>query len=96
MRPPRRGCATTPLSEDLRQLVTGASAVIRSVDESADTVIALKRALQEAEELARRHGFDVTGLGVVLDIDPPAPDVPDYAAIQEERAVVRAEVIDRL
>jgi hypothetical protein len=52
--------------------------------------------LGEAQDLARFHGFEVTGTGEVLDVHPPAPDTADYAEIQAERVLVRAEVADRV
>lgn len=84
------------LAEDLRRLVAGVSAVRRSVGEASEVALALTRALTEAQDLARFHGFEVTGAGAVLDVHPPGPSVPDYAAIQAERAIVRDEVTDRV
>ncbi|MGH3930401.1 MAG: alpha/beta hydrolase, partial [Pseudonocardiaceae bacterium] len=84
------------LAEDLRRLVAGVAAVLRSVGEASDAALAITRALTEAQDLARFHGFEVTGAGAVLDVHPPGPSVPDYAAIQAERAMVRDEVTDRV
>ncbi|MGH3942152.1 MAG: alpha/beta hydrolase [Pseudonocardiaceae bacterium] len=84
------------LAEDLRRLVAGIAAVQRSVGQASDVALAVTQALTEAQELARFHGFEVTAAGAVLDIHPPNPAVPDYPAIQAERAIVRDEVTDRV
>ncbi|MGH3931233.1 MAG: alpha/beta hydrolase, partial [Pseudonocardiaceae bacterium] len=84
------------LTEDLRRLVAGVAAVLRSVGEASDAALAITRALTEAQDLARFHGFEVTNAGAVLDVHPPGPQIPDYAVIQTERAMVRDEVTDRV
>ncbi|MGH3979144.1 MAG: alpha/beta hydrolase [Pseudonocardiaceae bacterium] len=85
------------LSERARRIVAGIAAVRRATGETSDAVISLQRALREAEDLARAHGFAVSGDGTVVDAHPPTvPDPAEAAEIQRERARVQAEVVDRL
>ncbi len=88
------------LAERMRRIVAGVAGVRRAVGDTADAVIELQRALAEAEELARCHGFVVGPDGTVTDVAPP--DIPaDQAAlvaleaglVAQERAAVQGEVV---
>ena len=60
-------------------------------------MIAIQRALGEAEDLARAHGFTVSDDGTVVDAYPPVISDPVQAEeVRRERARVQAEVVDRL
>lgn len=89
------GEAYDALAERMRRLVAGVAAARRAVGEAADAVAGLRRALEDVEELARRYGFTITDNGSVLEAVCLVP-YGDAAAFQDERRVVRDEVVDRV
>ncbi|WP_086825396.1 alpha/beta hydrolase [Allokutzneria sp. NRRL B-24872] len=81
------------LTERMRRLVAGISAVRRATGEAADAVKAVQRALGDAEHLAGRYGFSIADDGKIVDI---AQSRPTEAPQIRERAAMHAELVDRV
>ncbi|MCP3797769.1 alpha/beta hydrolase family protein [Allokutzneria sp. A3M-2-11 16] len=81
------------LTERMRRLVAGISAVRRAVGEAADAVKAVQRALGDAEHLAGRYGFSIADDGKIVDTAHPRPT--DEAQVRE-RAAIQVELVDRV
>ncbi|MGH3518433.1 MAG: alpha/beta hydrolase [Haloechinothrix sp.] len=65
--------------------------------QAADAVIGLERGVEEAEVLARAHGFAIGQDGLVNDVAPPQNVPADQAdEIQRERERIKAELVDRV
>ncbi len=85
------------MSERARRIVAGISAVPRATGETSDAVLAIQRALREAEDLARAYGFAVSDDATVTDVHPPTVSDPNQAQeVHRERKRVQSEVVDRL
>ncbi|MFB9908263.1 alpha/beta hydrolase [Allokutzneria oryzae] len=85
------------LTERMRRIVAGISAVRRAVGEAADAIKAIQRTLGDAEYLAGRHGFGIADDGKIIDVlcTPVAPG-PAGEAQMRERATMRVELADRV
>ncbi|SDM91035.1 alpha/beta hydrolase [Allokutzneria albata] len=81
------------LTERMRRLVAGISAVRRAVGEAADAVKAVQRALGDAEHMAGKHGFSIADDGKIFDVAHPRPT--DETQIRE-RLFIRIELADRV
>lgn len=81
----------------MEQLVASVSAVRSAIGDAADALIGLRHAVEEAEGLARAHGFAIGDDGEITDVAPPQ-DVPDDQVdeVRRERHRVRAELVDRV
>ncbi|GAA4026154.1 alpha/beta hydrolase family protein [Allokutzneria multivorans] len=81
------------LTERMRRLVAGISAVRRATGEAADAVKAVQRALGDAEHLAGRYGFSIADDGKIVDTAQSRPT--DEPRIRE-RAAMQVELADRV
>lgn len=85
------------IADRAERLVAGVGAARAALMMAADRVAELRTMVAEAEGLARAQRFSIDDGGAVVDLGVP-PDVPadQVAAVEAERARVRAELVDRV
>ena len=85
------------LTDGMEQLVALVSAARSAIGDTADALIGLGHAVEEAEGLARAHGFGIGDDGAVNDVVAPQA-VPDDQVddVRRERQRVHAELVDRV
>ncbi|MPY99727.1 MAG: alpha/beta hydrolase [Actinophytocola sp.] len=81
----------------MEEIVASVSAARSATGDASDAVIGLRHAVEEAEELARAHGFAIGDDGAVNDVAPPQ-DVPadDVDEVRRERERIQTELVDRV
>lgn len=81
------------LVSPLDHLAAGASIVTKTIQQAADAIPAVQRAITDAEELARKYGFAIRDDGSIADVlTHPGPLDPSPA----DRTRPRQEVIDAI
>lgn len=85
------------ITDRMEEIVASVSAARSGVGNAADAITGLGHAVEEAEELARAHGFAIGDDGAVNDVSPPQ-DVPENQLdeVRRERERVQAELVDRV
>lgn len=61
------GSAHKALMSRVEKMVAGASIVNKSIGQAADAITGVQRAIANAEELARKYGYQITGTGGLVD-----------------------------
>jgi hypothetical protein len=72
------------------------AAVRLGVAEAADAIAGLHRGIEDAEGLARAHGFAIAAGGTVTDVAPPVVPEDQVEQVQRERTAVQTEIVDRI
>lgn len=79
------------LISQLDHLAAGTSIVNKTIAQAADAIPAVQRAITEADELARRYGYQVSDAGQIIDVlHNPGPADPNPA----DRARVKQQLVD--
>jgi hypothetical protein len=76
------------------KLAAGASIVNKSIGQAADAITGVQHAIANAEELARKYGYQIADNGTVADTYPEGKAPPELNP--EDRARARTEVGDAI
>lgn len=88
------GSAHHSLMSRIDKLAAGASIVAKALGQAADAVTGVQHAITNAEELARRYGYQIADNGTVTDSYPDGKAPPELNP--DDRARARAEVADAI
>jgi hypothetical protein len=76
------------------KLAAGASIVAKALGQAADAITGVQHAIANAEELARKYGYQIADNGAVTDSYPEGKAPPELNP--DDRARVRTEVTDAI
>lgn len=83
------GSAHKALMSRVEKMVAGASIVNKSIGQAADAITGVQRAIANAEELARKYGYQITGTGGLVDTFAGHELPPDVHPEDRKRAFVQ-------
>jgi hypothetical protein len=76
------------------KIAAGASIVSKSIGQAGDAITGVQRAITNAEELARKYGYQIADNGAVTDLYPDGKAPPELNP--EDRARARTEAADAI
>ena len=82
------------LMSRVEKMAAGMSIISKSIGQASDAILGVQHAITNAEELARKYGYQVADNGAVADTFPEGKAPPEMNP--DDRARVRTEVADAI